>query len=163
MMRRWLPFPLFSLCLWVIWLLLADQVSLGQCLLGALLAWLLPLLTRSFWLAPPRVKKPLALLRFLVMVGWDMLIANFQVARWVLLTPGRLQPAFLEVPLDLTDDFVITLLASTISLTPGTVSADVSEDRSKLLVHALNASDPDTLVAEIKARYETALKEVFGC
>lgn len=163
MMRKWLPFPLFSVALWIIWLLLSDQVSLGQCLLGALFAWLLPLVTRSFWLAPPRVKKPFALLRFLAIVAWDMLVANFQVARWVLMTPARLQPAFLEVPLALTDDFAITLLASTISLTPGTVSADVSADRSKLLVHALNVEDPAAMVAEIKSRYEAALREVFGC
>jgi len=74
-----------------------------------------------------------------------------------------LQPGFVEVPLDLRDSFAITVLTSTVSLTPGTVSADVSEDRTRLLVHALHVEDPQALVAEIKQRYEGPIKEIFEC
>ncbi|MCB1719309.1 MAG: Na+/H+ antiporter subunit E, partial [Candidatus Competibacteraceae bacterium] len=55
----------------------------------------------------------------------------------------------------------ISLLASSLTLTPGTLSARLSEDRSYLLVHALNETDPDTLIATIKQRYERPLKEIF--
>jgi multicomponent K+:H+ antiporter subunit E len=55
----------------------------------------------------------------------------------------------------------ISLLANTVSLTPGTVSAWLSPDRSHLIVHGLKVDDPDALIAEIKRRYEAPIKEVF--
>jgi multicomponent K+:H+ antiporter subunit E len=72
-----------------------------------------------------------------------------------------LQPAFIEVPLDLTSELAISLLANTICLTPGTVSARLSPDQRTLLVHALDAPDPDAVRDLIKTRYEAPLKEVF--
>ncbi len=78
-------------------------------------------------------------------------------------SPSRLRPAFVEVPLDIRDDFVITMLASVVSLTPGTVSADVSQDRTLLLVHGLDVADIPEMIATIKQRYEAPLKEIFGC
>ena len=75
--------------------------------------------------------------------------------------PQSLRPAFLAVPLALKSDLAIGLLANTICLTPGTVSAQLSEDRCFLLVHALDAADGDAVIADIKRRYEMPLKEVF--
>ncbi len=103
------------------------------------------------------------LVRFVLVVHWDIITANVVVARLILGSPRKLRPAFVELPLELTDDFAITLLASTISLTPGTVSADVSEDRRTLLIHALDMDDEAELVAQIKQRYERPLKEIFEC
>jgi multicomponent K+:H+ antiporter subunit E len=68
-----------------------------------------------------------------------------------------------EVPLDLRDPFLATLLSSIVSLTPGTVAIDVDQQRWVLLVHALDAPDPQALVREIKERYEQPLKEMFAC
>jgi len=67
------------------------------------------------------------------------------------------------VPLELTQPMSISLLASIITMTPGTVSADLSEGNAMLLVHALSCDDPDALIAEIKQRYEKPLIEIFGC
>jgi len=75
----------------------------------------------------------------------------------------RLSPAFVEVPLDLRDPFVATLLASVVSLTPGTVAIDVDRQHWILLVHALDAPDPQALIDEIKERYEQPLREMFTC
>jgi multicomponent K+:H+ antiporter subunit E len=75
----------------------------------------------------------------------------------------KLQPAFMIVPLDIEQDFTITLLASAISLTPGTVSADLDMEGRYLLVHSLHVDDPEAAVAEIKQRYEAPLKEIFEC
>jgi multicomponent K+:H+ antiporter subunit E len=101
--------------------------------------------------------------RFVLVVHWDILTANMAVAILILGPPRRLRPGFVELPLDLTDEFAITLLASTISLTPGTVSADVSEDRRTLLIHALDVDDQDAMIRQIKQRYERPLKEIFEC
>jgi multicomponent K+:H+ antiporter subunit E len=80
----------------------------------------------------------------------------------VLGPPGRLRPAFIEVPLDIDQPLAIALLGSIVTMTPGTVSSEVSEDRRRLLVHVLDAPDPDAVVRQIKSRYERRLKEIFA-
>ena len=67
-----------------------------------------------------------------------------------------------NVPLDLTSPEGITVLAATITLTPGTVTADVSQNGNALLVHCLHAPDPDAVVADIKSRYEARLLRIFS-
>ncbi|HEX5843895.1 MAG TPA: Na+/H+ antiporter subunit E [Pseudomonas sp.] len=161
--RRWLPQPMLSLCLLLVWLLLVNDLSLGHWLLGALLGWLIPLLTQVFWINPPRVHKPLKLCLFLLRILGDIVVANVQVAKLILGPTDKLRPTFVEIPMLLEDELALTMLASIISLTPGTVSADLSDDRKTLLVHGLDVADADALVAEIKSRYEAPLLEVFTC
>lgn len=163
MFKNLLPHPIMSLLLLILWLALVNHFSLGQVLLGLLLGILIPRMTRHFWPETPQVKKPLLLMRFLLTLFWDIISANFSVARRILRSPQRLNPAFIRYPLSLTDDFAITLLASAISLTPGTVTADLSSNRQYLLIHALDASDQAQLVASIHQRYEVPLKEIFAC
>ena len=161
-MKRLLPYPSLTLALWLTWLLL-NGFSVGHALLGLILAVVLPLGTRPFWPQVPLVRDRMGLLRFVLRVAKDILLANLAVALKVLGPVKDLQPGFVEVPLDLRDSFAITVLTSTVSLTPWTVSADVSEDRTRLLVHALHVEDPEALVAEIKQRYEGPIKEIFEC
>ncbi|SDN19102.1 Na+/H+ antiporter subunit E [Vreelandella arcis] len=161
--RAWLPTPVFSLLLLFVWLLLARSVSPGNIVLGGALAILIPLLTHRFWDSRPRIKKPLKLLRFVLRVLGDIITANFEVA-YLIANPWRkLNPHFIEYPLILEDRFTITLLASTISLTPGTVSANLRMDGKSLLIHALNANDEEALIKQIRERYERPLKEIYEC
>jgi multicomponent K+:H+ antiporter subunit E len=162
-MRTWLPLPHTSLLLLLVWLLLNQTVAPGHLVLGSVLAVLIPLLTMHLRNPQPVIRHPLKALRYLLMVLWDILVANMEVARLMLRPQLRLRPAFVEVPLDITRDFPITVLASSISLTPGTVSADVSEDRSRLLLHVLDLEDEAQLIATIKSRYEAPLREIFEC
>ena len=92
----------------------------------------------------------------------DIVTANLRVARAVLSPADRLRPGFVRVPLDLRSDVGIAVLANTVSLTPGTLSADLSEDRQELVVHYLDERDPQALAADITRRYERRLQEVFG-
>ena len=158
---RWLPQPRLTLVLVLVWLLLNNSLAPGHILLGLLLGWLIPLFTWPFWPETLRLHAPLTLLRFIAVVLWDILVANLTVARLIVGQPGKLRPAFFEVPLDLKGEIGISLLANTISLTPGTVSLELSPDHASLRVHALDAPDPDALVHEIKGRYEAPLKKVF--
>ncbi|WP_439889202.1 Na+/H+ antiporter subunit E [Pseudomonas sp. MBLB4123] len=160
---RWLPHPLLSLSLLVVWLLLVNDLSLGHWLFGALLGWLIPLVTQVFWINPPRLQRPLKLCLFLLRVLGDIVVANLQVAVMILGPSGKLRPAFVEIPVRLEDELALTMLASVISLTPGTVSADLSDDRKTLLVHSLDVADEAALVREIQTRYEAPLLEVFPC
>lgn len=163
MTRRILPHPLLSAILLLSWLLMVNDFSLGNWLLGAFLGLVLPLLCRNLLLSAPRIRRPGLLLRFIALVLYDIVVANLQVAKLVLGPRSRLHPGFVEIPLELTDDLAITILASVITLTPGTCSADLSSDRRTLLVHGMDVPDPQALVADIKARYEAPLKEVFEC
>ena len=163
MIARCLPHPWLSLTLLLVWLLLVNDFSAGQWLLGALLGVLIPLLSRVLWINPPRTRQPWRLLPFFLRVLGDIVAANLQVSRRILGSLDDLQPAFVEVPLEVHDELALTLLTSIVSLTPGTVSADLSDDRRRLLLHCLNVQDSAALVAEIKARYEAPLLEVFPC
>ncbi len=163
MIARCLPHPWLSLTLLLVWLLLVNDFSAGQWLLGALLGVLIPLLSRVLWINPPRTRQPWRLLPFFLRVLGDIVVANLQVSRRILGSMDDLQPAFVEVPLEVHDELALTLLTSIVSLTPGTVSADLSDDRRRLLLHCLNVQDSAALVAEIKARYEAPLLEVFPC
>lgn len=162
-MNRLLPHPILTPILAMVWLLLNNSLAPGQVLLGLLLGWAIPLFTLPFWPEQVRIHQRHALLRFAGVVLFDILVANMRVA-WLILGRARnLRPVFVIVPLDVRNDLAISVLANTICLTPGTVSARLSEDRQNLLVHALDADDPDELVKTIKARYEAPLKEIFEC
>lgn len=160
---RLLPHPVTSVLLVVVWLLLQQSVSPGHLLLGGALGVLVPLFTQRFWPEHVRVGNPLGVLRFIGLVIWDILVANFSVARLAFAPTSALRPGFVRMPVDLENDFALTVLASTISLTPGTVSAELSADRQFLLVHYLYCDDEAELIRSIKQRYEAPLKEIFSC
>lgn len=160
-MKRLLPQPLLSASLLALWLLLNNSLTPAQLLLGALLAWLLPAITAPFWPQPVRLRRPLLALRLLARVLVDIVVANLEVARRILGPESALTPRFVWVPLDIGQPWGIAALAGIITLTPGTVSAQLTADRRFLLVHALNETDPEALVATIKARYERPLMEIF--
>ena len=162
-MRRLLPRPLLSVTLFLLWAVITNAASLALLLLGGLLAIALPLLTLPFWPDPPRLVRPWRAVRFLAVFATDIVTANWRVARQVIGPLCGLSPALVEVPLDLRDPFLATLLGSIVSLTPGTVAIDVDQQRWIMLVHALDAPDPQALVREIKDRYELPLKEMFAC
>ncbi len=163
MFRRLLPHPLLTPALAAVWLLLVNSAAPGHIVLGLFLGWAIPLFTLRFWPEPVRIRRPLTLLRFVMVVLYDIVVANLAVARRILGRPERLRPAFVEVPLALTSDLAISLLANTICLTPGTVSARLAPDRASLLVHGLDVADAQALIHSIKQRYEAPLKEVFEC
>ena len=161
--RSWLPRPFLSLVLLIVWLLMNNSFSLGQIVLGLILALGIPLLTEPLQTQQMVVKRPLKLIRYILVLLWDIVVANLAVAKLILGPTKALQPGFIAYPLNLTGDLPITLLASTISLTPGTLSAEVSKDREWLYIHALDLPDEQALIDEIKQRYETPLKEIFQC
>lgn len=160
---RLLPMPLHSLILFIVWLLLNNTVAPGHLVLGAFLALVIPLLTSGMQDPQPGFRKPLTTIRYVLMVIGDIIVANFEVALLVMGSSKKLKPAFVAVPLNIKHEFPITILASTVSLTPGTVSAEISEDKKWLYVHVLNLTDKDALIAEIKHRYERPLMEIFEC
>lgn len=162
-LRRWLPHPVLSLALILAWVALQNDFSAGQWLMGVILGVVVPLLLRPFWSDLPQVHSWRTAIVYAAIVLWDIAKANVQVAGWVLLRrPETLRSSWLVVPLELRVQEAITLLAGTITMTPGTVSCDLAADGSALLVHCLHTEDAAATVAEIKARYEARLMRMFG-
>lgn len=162
MMRRVYPHPYLSALLAVTWMLLVNRFAIGSVVLAVILATLIPLATAVYWPQRPRLTRPFALIPYLALVLWDVILANVQVARIILFMPAdQIKSAWITVPVDLTSPEAITLLAGTITMTPGTLTADMTRDGRALLIHALHAPDPDAIRDEIKSRYETRLKRIF--
>jgi len=160
-MKRWLPAPFISALLWCVWLLLNGTVAPGHVLLGGVLAIALPLATTPFANRHPHLRRPVVAARLVVVVLRDIVVCNLDVARQVLGPESALNPGFVRVPLALTDPYAIAALANIITMTPGTLTADIASDNRSLTIHALHVEDAAALVALIKARYEAPLREIF--
>ncbi|MEI2685159.1 MAG: Na+/H+ antiporter subunit E [Cypionkella sp.] len=163
MLRKLYPHPYLSVLLVIIWMLLVDRLAIGSLVMAFVLATLIPILTEDYWPNRAIVKHPLRLVFYLAMVLWDVVLANIQVAAIILFKPNdKIASKWITVPLDLKTPEAISLLAGTITMTPGTLTADMSADGKALLIHALHAPDPDAFRDEIKSRYERRLKGIFA-
>ena len=159
--RTLLPSPTLTLTIVGFWMLMVSELSLLQLAFAVLLGLAIPVfatrLDREFAGIGRLRRVPVLLL----VVLRDMVRSNVEVARRVLGPADRIHPGFIWLPLDIRNIHGIAALTSFISLTPGTVSAMLSDDRRYLLVHVFNLVDPDALVADIKRRYERPLMEIF--
>ena len=164
MLKRLFPHPRLTLILLACWLLLMNSLSLGNIVLGAVLGCVISFFVgEGLWLAPVQFGHPWVLARLALHVLIDIVVANIEVALLVLGPTHRLRPAFIEVPLDSTHEIALTALISIVSLSPGTLCAELSDDRTCLVVHVLDLEDEAALVTLIKTRYEAPLMEIFAC
>lgn len=160
--KKLLPHPNLSLILVVVWCLLTNSIGLGNLVLAVILGIVVPIVAAPYWPQRPSKSKMFKLAFYVLMVIWDILVANVRVAMIVLFrSNARMRTEWLIVPLDIRSPEAITILAGTITLTPGTVSADVSDDGRCLLVHALDSGNTANDVRDMKDRYERRLKEIF--
>jgi multicomponent K+:H+ antiporter subunit E len=161
-MRRLFPHPYLSLLLFIVWLLLVGRLAVGSMVMAAILATVIPLLTSPFWPGRAQPRNVMAFAAYVGIVLYDIVRSNFVVARIVLFMPrDQIRSAWITVPLDLRTREAIVLLAGTITMTPGTLTADMSACGRALLIHSLHAPDPDAVRDEIKTRYEARLKRIF--
>jgi multicomponent K+:H+ antiporter subunit E len=159
--RAWLPHPALSALLAAVWLLLQQSVAPAQLLTAAVLGLAVPRLVDGFIGPATRLHAPMLILRFAAIVLWDIVVSNLTVARIVLSPVSDPHPAWVPVPLDTEHPTVMTLLATIITMTPGTVSCVVDDGQRLILVHALDCDDPPALAAQIKQRYEAPLRRIF--
>jgi multicomponent K+:H+ antiporter subunit E len=162
MLARLIPHPLLSLTLILVWLGLVNTVTLGNLILGAAFGLAIPMLTAAYWPNRPVIARPLKIAEYVAIVLWDIVVANVQVALVIVFRrEPDIRSRWIAIPLELTSAEAITVLAGTITMTPGTVSATLSADGRAILVHCLHTDDPDAVRDEIKSRYERRLKEIF--
>lgn len=157
----WLAHPWLSLLLAMSWLLLQNTLASVHLLSAVLIGLIVPRMLHQLLPPAPTIRMLPALRLALVVIG-DIVTSNITVAKLVLGPISRPQPAWIQVPLQLQHPTAISLLASIITTTPGTVSSSIDEEQRYILVHALDCSDTAQLVAEIKQRYERPLLTIFG-
>ncbi|NML15756.1 Na+/H+ antiporter subunit E [Azohydromonas caseinilytica] len=161
-MRRWLPAPLLSAALFVLWLMLQESLSPGHLLLGAVLALVIPVLTAPLRPAAGPMRRPLVLGRLILMVGVEVVVSALQVGRGVLRSRRRPpRGRFVVIPLELRDEHALAALAVITAVIPGTVWCELAPDRSALLLHVFDVEDEAAFIDSYKRRYERPLQEIF--
>jgi multicomponent K+:H+ antiporter subunit E len=162
MIKRWIPSPPLSIALFIVWLLLNQSLHLATMLLAAVLAIIVPLITKGLRPAPVRMRRPGVALRLSVRVLYDLLHSACSVARALLTRPSSdIAGAFVHIPLDVRDPNALAALAMICCLTPGTAWGEVSFDRTTLLIHVFDLKDEQAFIDLIKHRYERPLMEIF--
>lgn len=161
MRRRLFPSIPQSITVFAFWLLMAEDYGPGTLAMAAILAWAMPQVAARLEREFARLGGLAVLVPLGIRLLGDIVVANVTVARQVLGPEKRLRSGFVWVPLELTNIHGISALASIITLTPGTVSAELSEDRKYLLIHCLDVDDPQAMIADIKRRYEMPMRKVF--
>jgi len=143
-----------NLILAVIWAALLGEITLFKLASGFLIGF------AALWLIQPLTGsssyffRVYAWLKLIVMFHYELVVSSMQVA-WDIITPRhRARPAIIDVPLDVQSDAGILLVTNLITLPPGTLSLDVSDDRKTLKVHAMFADNPDELRRTLKSGME---------
>lgn len=151
----------YALVFTLFWLLLTGSLTVLNTLLGLGVSALALLVLRG---QLPEVDFDIRLwpaLRLKLLFFRELMRSATRVARLVLSPKMAIAPGVVAVPVSLQRDAEITLLANLITLTPGTLTVDVSEDRRALYVHALEADDPEAVKRDIRSGFERAIRETF--
>ncbi|QDU65580.1 Na+/H+ antiporter subunit E [Engelhardtia mirabilis] len=145
------------------WVLFTGEPTLVNFGFGAMIGFLsMRLVSTDRTLSWRFVKKTPQFIGLALYFFWELVVANLKIARAVLGDPSKLQPAIIAVHLDVDDADEIVTLANLITLTPGTLSLDVSTDRKTLYVHCADCPDPEAMRQEIKAGFEKRVLGVFA-
>lgn len=143
------------------WAVATGEITLSSLLFGFAFGY------AALWVAQPALGRsqyfsrlPRAV-RFAMFFLWEMLLANLRVAYDVVTPRYHMRPGIIAIPLEADTDLEITILAGLITLTPGTLSLDVSEDRRFLYVHAMFVDDVQRFREGIKNGYEKPLLELI--
>jgi multicomponent K+:H+ antiporter subunit E len=158
-----LPYPIVSLGLCLLWLLLNQGIAPADLLLGAALGIAAPLLARKLQpLGYPRLRAPLVLARLLAMASVEVVRSCFAVCRIILFADyAKVNSQFIRVPLRLRDPYGLALLSGLINLTPGTVWVEILPETHELVLHVFDLQDANEWVEIVRDRYEQPIIEIF--
>jgi multicomponent K+:H+ antiporter subunit E len=161
-MKRLLPSPWLSLGLLGGWLLLTRSFSVGQVLLGVVVAVVMPLLMAPLRPRPGPLRRWGLLVRLILRVGAEVVRSALLVGAGVLRAkscPPR--GTFVVIPLDLRDAHALAALAIISAVIPGTVWSELAPERSALLMHVFDLQDEAAFIQHFKTDFEQPLKEIF--
>ena len=144
----------------LIWETLAGDFTLGTMVVGLVLA-VIVLKVAHVDVAPRQRARLIPAALLMPYFVWELILSNLRVASDVIRPRMRMRPGIVAIPLDVRSDAEITWLANLITLTPGTLSLDVSHDRKVLYIHAMDIADAEQLRREIKSGFERRVMEVW--
>jgi multicomponent Na+:H+ antiporter subunit E len=147
----------------LIWAAVTGNFSGLNLLFGAIIGGIVVLLLRQVLVGRNGLRRARRILSLTWLFLYELALSAVRVAV-IVVQPNlreKLRPAVVAVPLTVKTDWQITLLANLVTLTPGTLSIDVSDDRSVLFVHVLTLDDEKALVADITGGFEQKIREVF--
>lgn len=149
-----------NLGLALVWCLLHGDLSLKSLAVGYGLGALIMYVFSRFFDEVIYFRKLWLSLQLIAFFLKELVVANWTVARLVIRPRLRVRPGIIAFPLELEGDLEITLLANLITLTPGTLSIDLSPDRKTLYIHTLDIEDAEEEKRKIKQGFERYLKEI---
>ncbi|MCB0209445.1 MAG: Na+/H+ antiporter subunit E [Anaerolineae bacterium] len=152
---------LLNILLAVAWASLEGEFSGVNLLAGFVLGYFALWLTQFVMGTSNYFVKLRQVVELLALFTWELIRANLRVAYSVLAPFSSMRPGIVAVPLDLKSDLGITTLANMITLTPGTLSIDVSDDRKVVYVHGMHVDHLEDFKHEIKDGFERKVMEVF--
>jgi multicomponent Na+:H+ antiporter subunit E len=153
---------LLNIVLTFVWVALTGSFSFNNFLFGFALSFgILWVISRSVGGSSKYFLVPFQLVGFVFFFLFELIKANIQVAYDVVTPTFYMKPAIVRLPLDVESDLEITLLANLISLTPGTLSLDVSDDKKVLYVHAMFVKDEEQFIHDIKNGFEKRLLNIL--
>lgn len=152
---------LWNIMLALAWVAATGVFTFSNLVAGFFLGFLVLFFTRRIVGAPRYVVKVRQVLGLALFFIWELILANLRVAYDVLTPRHRMQPGIISIPLDARTDTEITILSNLITLTPGTMSLDVSADRKVLYIHAMYIDDVEEVRYKIKNGFERRVLEVL--
>lgn len=152
---------LLNIAMALVWITVTATFTFTNLVFGVVLGYLLLWCVRRSMGPTTYFEKVWLVLKFAAFFIKEVLICNLRVAYDVITPRNHMRPAIVAVPLTLTSDAGITLLANMLTLTPGTCSLDISDDRKILYVHAMYVDDPEEFRRSIKQNYEARVQELL--
>lgn len=161
-MTRWLPNPILAAALLAMWLLLAQSLSPGQVLLGAVAALIAARGLASLRPEPVHLVAIRPAISLAGVVIADIVRSNLAVGQIIVFGKKKMVSGFVRIPLEVTNIHALTVLACIITATPGTLWVRFDRATGILLIHVLDLVDEEAWVHLIKDRYERLLRDIFG-
>lgn len=145
----------------IVWVAISGSYTLPNAVFGFAIGWLVLFIVRDQLQSAKVVVRPWPTFLLTLLFIKELVLSSVRVASLVLSPRLDIKPGIFAYPLQVERDFEITLLANLITLTPGTLSVDVSDDRRTLFVHGMDCSDPEQARADIRQGFERMIQEAF--
>lgn len=144
----------------ILWMFLQETYDFIHFLIGYIIGIGLLFLLNRFIPDEFYFKRVWAMIKLLLLFNKELILANVDVVKMVYSPKMEMQPGIIAFPTELKTNWEITLLANLISLTPGTLSVEISHDNAFIYIHAMDLPDTDETIGQIKNTFEKTIMEV---
>lgn len=151
---------LLNILLAAVWVFLTGELNFQNFVEGFVIGFAIIFVTKNVTATSSYVRKIPKIIEFVFYFIYELIVANIKVTVDILTPKHRMTPAIIAVPLTVDKNFEITLLANLITLTPGTLSLDLSSDKKILYVHSMYVDDPEKFRDSIKNGFEKKIMEI---